>query len=221
MSLCDGMVYEYAEEYKLLAQVHDFEQDIVTCARGISKRYMGSKRRAETLEQIALTIFDSMKRVHGMGRRERLLLRIATLLHDCGKYISMENVSECSYQIIMSTDIIGLSSLERQMIACAVRFNNSAFVHYDELYSMGIAIDRESYIKVAKMTAILRLANAMDRSHYQKVKGIKAVLKDRELQMIVDSAQDISLELGLLKDKEAFFEEVFGIRLVLRRKGRA
>ena len=26
--------------------------------------------------------------------------------------------------------------------------------------------------------------------------------------MIVDSAQDISLELGLLKDKEAFFEEV-------------
>ena len=96
------------------------------------------------------------------------------------------------------------------MIACAVRFNNSAFVHYDELYSMGIAIDRESYIKVAKMTAILRLANAMDRSHYQKVKG-----------MIVDSAQDISLELGLLKDKVAFFEEVFGIRLVLRRKGRA
>ena len=47
------------------------------------------------------------------------------------------------------------------------------------------------------------------------------MLQDRELQMIVDSAQDISLELGLLKDKEAFFEEVFGIRLVLRRKGRA
>ena len=96
VSLCDGMVYEYAEEYKLLAQVHDFEQDIVTCARGISKRYMGSKRRAETLEQIALTIFDSMKRVHGMGRRERLLLRIATLLHDCGKYISMVNLGGCS-----------------------------------------------------------------------------------------------------------------------------
>ena len=55
------------------------------------------------------------------------------------------------------------------------------------------------------MTAILRLANAMDRSHYQKVKGIKTALKDRELQMIVDSAQDISLELGLLKDKVAFF----------------
>ena len=60
----------------------------------------------------------------------------------------------------------------------------------------------------------------MDRSHYQKVKGIKAVLKERELQLVVDSDQDISLELGLLKDKVQFFEEVFGIRLVLKRKRR-
>ena len=194
---------------------------MVVCRNFIDIFNSSSKSHIQGTMNLCLNIFDSMKKVHGMGARERLLLQIAALLHDCGKYISMEKVSECSYQIIMSTDIIGLSFMERQMIACAVRFNNSAFVYYDELYSMGIAIDRESYIKVAKMTAILRLANAMDRSHYQKVKGIKAVLKDRELQMIVDSAQDISLELGLLKDKEAFFEEVFGIRLVLRRKGRA
>ena len=46
------------------------------------------------------------------------------------------------------------------------------------------------------------------------------MLKDRELQMVMDSSQDISLELGLLQDKVAFFEEVFGIRLVIRGKGR-
>ena len=36
--------------------------------------------------------------------------------------------------------------------------------------------------------------------------------------MVMDSDEDISFELGLLKDKVAFFEEVFGIRLVIRRK---
>ena len=46
------------------------------------------------------------------------------------------------------------------------------------------------------------------------------VLKNRELQMIIDSSRDISLELGLLRDKVQFFEEVFGIRLVLKRKRR-
>lgn len=54
----------------------------------------------------------------------------------------------------------------------------------------------------------------------QKVEALRVVLKDRELQMIIDSSRDISLELGLLRDKVQFFEEVFGIRLVLKRKRR-
>ena len=53
------------------------------------------------------------------------------------------------------------------------------------------------------------------------MQGLKAVLKDRELQVMIDSSRDISLELGLLKDKVNFFEEVFGIHLVLKRRRRA
>ena len=220
VSLLDGIAYDYAEKKKFIRSVHNFENDILVTSRNIAKRYSSSKSHIQGTMNLCLNIFDSMKKVHGMGKRERLLIQIAALLHDCGKYISMGNVSECSYQIIMSTEIIGLSSLERKMIAYAVRYNTTAFVYYDEIQMLGAGIDRESYIKIAKMTAILRLANAMDRSHCQKVKGIKTVLKDRELQMVMDSSQDISLELGLLQDKVAFFEEVFGIRLVIRGKGR-
>ena len=221
VSLLDGIAYDYAEKKKFIRSVHNFENDILVTSKNIAKRYSSSKSHIQGTMNLCLNIFDSMKKVHGMGKRERLLIQIAALLHDCGKYISMGNVSECSYQIIMSTEIIGLSSLERKMIAYAVRYNTTAFVYYDEIQMLGAGIDRESYIKIAKMTAILRLANAMDRSHCQKVQGIKTVLKDRELQMVMDSSQDISLELGLLQDKVAFFEEVFGIRLVIRGKGRA
>ena len=220
VSLLDGIAYDYAEKKKFIRSVHNFENDILVTSKNIAKRYSSSKSHIQGTMNLCLNIFDSMKKVHGMGKRERLLIQIAALLHDCGKYISMGNVSECSYQIIMSTEIIGLSSLERKMIAYAVRYNTTAFVYYYEIQMLGAGIDRESYIKIAKMTAILRLANAMDRSHCQKVKGIKTVLKDRELQMVMDSSQDISLELGLLQDKVAFFEEVFGIRLVIRGKGR-
>ena len=93
-SLCDGMAYEYAERNNLLPVSHDFEEDIIACAKSISKRYQGSKKRSETLEQIALRIFDSMKKVHGLSKRDRLLLQIATILHDCGKYISMVELGE-------------------------------------------------------------------------------------------------------------------------------
>ena len=85
VTLCDGIAYEYAEKMKLFKGEHDFEKDITACAVNISKRYQGSRKRAETLEKITTTIYDSMKRVHGLGRRERLYLQIAAILHDCGK----------------------------------------------------------------------------------------------------------------------------------------
>lgn len=217
VSLLDGLAYDFGEKKKFIKSVHNFENDILVASRNIAKRYSSGKNHIQGTTNLALAIFDSMKKVHGMGARERLLLQIAVQLHDCGKYISMADVAECSYRIIMATEIIGLSTEERQIIASAVRYNTTEFVYYEK-NDDGSGLDRNRYLLVAKLTAILRLANAMDRSHYQKVQGLKTVLKDRELQLVIDSNRDISLELGLLKDKVEFFEEVFGIRLVLRRK---
>ena len=66
-TLCDGIAFEYAERKKYIKSSHNFEQDIVACAQNISRRYMGSRQRSETLQTIALSIFDSMKKVHGLG----------------------------------------------------------------------------------------------------------------------------------------------------------
>ncbi len=217
VTLCDGIAYEYAERLKLIPVTHDFGQDIIACAKNISKRYMGSRRRSDTLEAIALTIYDSMKKIHGMGKRERLLLQIATRLHDCGKYISLTNVGECSYSIIMATEIIGLSHTEREIVANVVRYNHMEFAYYEEI-SKSRNIDRSVYLVIAKLTAILRVANALDRSHKQKFKNIKAVLKEQELLLSVDSATDITLEKGLFHHRADFFEEVYSVRPVIHQK---
>lgn len=219
LSLLDGIAYDFAEKKKFIKSAHNFENDIIVASKNIAKRYSTGKNHINGTTEIALAIFDSIKKVHGMGARERLLLQIAVLLHDCGKYISMGDVSECSYRIIMETEIIGLSTRERNIIANVVRYNTKEFRHYGT-YEGGTTADRDNYLLIAKLTAILRIANAMDRSHYQKVTDIRTVLKERELSVIVDSPRDLSLELGLLRDKVEFFEEVFGIHLVLRRKRR-
>ena len=219
LSLLDGIAYDFAEKKKFIKSAHNFENDIIVASKNIAKRYSTGKNHINGTTEIALAIFDSIKKVHGMGARERLLLQIAVLLHDCGKYISMGDVSECSYRIIMETKIIGLSTRERNIIANVVRYNTKEFRHYGT-YESGTTADRDNYLLIAKLTAILRIANAMDRSHYQKVTDIRTVLKERELSVIVDSPRDLSLELGLLRDKVEFFEEVFGIHLVLRRKRR-
>lgn len=218
VTLCDGIAYEYAEQIKMFRGEHDFAEDIIACAINISKRYMGSRKRAETLEKITTTIFDSMKKIHGLGERERLYLRLASILHDCGKYISLVNIGETSYNIIMATEIIGLSHMEREIVANIVRFNHSDFVYYGQQQAGAPALDKDSYLIIAKLTAILRLANSLDRSHKQKMKGAKASLKDGELILTVNTQEDITLEKGFFEAGTGFFKEVFSVTPVLKQK---
>lgn len=215
--LCDGIGFEYGQKNGLVKEEHNFEQDILDCALNLSKRYLGNKKRSETLENIALTIFDSMKKVHGLGKRERLLLSLATILHDCGKYISMSNLGECSYNIILYTEIIGLSHVEREIVANVVKYNHLKFGYYD-IVGQSSKLDKQNYLTIAKLTAILKLANGLDRSHKQKFKDIRISLKDHNLIITVNTNEDITLEKGMLENRADFFEEVYSIRPVIKQR---
>ena len=46
----------------------------------MAKRYQCLSRHTETVEKYVLQIFDTMRKYHGMGQRERLLLQIAVEL---------------------------------------------------------------------------------------------------------------------------------------------
>jgi exopolyphosphatase/guanosine-5'-triphosphate,3'-diphosphate pyrophosphatase len=179
-NLSDGMAYDYADKHKLVKSSHNFENDIVEAAKNISKRYQSSQSHIEGTEHLALTIFDKMKNIHGMGKRERLMLQIAVILHDCGKYISLIELADCSYHIIKSTEMIGLSELEREIVANVVKYNHSDFPYYEGMRD-NLEISEEAYLTIAKLTAILRIANGLDRSHRQKFKNIKAVVKENDL----------------------------------------
>lgn len=129
----------------------------------------------------------------------------------------MVNLGDCSYHIIMSTEIIGLSHKEREIVANVVRYNHMPFEYYESLGKY-IMLDEDAYLIIAKLTAILRVANGLDRSHKQKFKDVKTVVKDDKLVIQVNTAADITLERGLFENRADFFEEVFSIRPVIRQK---
>lgn len=215
VDLCDGIAAEYVIKNGGIKVNHDFNLDIINAAKIISKKYKANQSHIAILEKNVVTIFDAMKKIHGLGNVERMLLQIAAILHDCGKYISMSQPGEASYNIIMATEIIGLSHRQRQIIANVVKHNTEDFFdENDELYSG----ENEDYMTVIKLVAILRVANAMDRSHKQKFKDSKAVIKDDKLIITTYSQDDITLEKGLFSGKADFFEEVYGIKPILKQK---
>ena len=184
-------------------------------AKNLAERYLSYMPHLEALEQMSTLIFDTMKRVHGLSKRERLLLQVAAILHDCGKYISFANGPMCSYDIIMASEIIGLTHMEREIVANTVLFNTLKLVPYEELSDK---LDREGYITVAKLSAILRVSNAMDRSHKQKFKNVKVAIKDKELVITIETLDDIALEKALFAAKTEYFESVFSIKPVVKVK---
>ncbi len=127
----------------------------------------------------------------------------------------MVNLGECSYAIIMATEIIGLSHREREIVANIVRYNH---LEFDYSMENSEGIDREEYLTIVKLTAILQIANALDRSHKQKCRDIKAVRKDDKLILTITTNEDITLERGLFGSRAEFFREVYSIEPVIRQK---
>ena len=98
-----------------------------------------------------------------------------------------------------------------------VKYNHSEFPYFEGIRN-DLGIDEAAYLTITKLTAILRVANGLDRSHRQKFKNIKAVVKENDLIITTVNTVDTTLERGLFKERAAFFEEVFSIKPIIRLK---
>lgn len=211
----DGILYDYVQKNNLVKSMHDFDADVISAAKNLSRHYHSFSPHIEALTGLSVKIFETIKKVHGLEKRHKLLLQVATILHDCGKFISLSNGPQCAYQIITSTEILGLTQSEREIIAMTVLYHVLQLPEYEQLADR---ISKEEYVVVAKLSAILRVANALDQSHKQKFERMHISLKGRELLIIVEAFEDISLEQALFGEKAACFEQVFSIRPVLKEK---
>lgn len=215
VTINDGIACHFANEFRLGGNQHDFRADVISAARRISKRYGSYQPHLDALVKSALQIFDAMKKYHGMGVRERIMTEVACILHDCGKYISIARAPECSCQIILSSEILGLTHKEREMVASIVQYNREKIPPYSDLKEH---FTEEEYWTIVRILAILRVANALDRSHKQKLKDVSVHVRKKELVILVRAEDPVELEKGMFDEKADFFENVYAIRPVIRER---
>ncbi|CQR73167.1 guanosine pentaphosphate phosphohydrolase [Sporomusa ovata DSM 2662] len=214
----DGVIIKHISEKTSHAHQKLIDSQIISLCWEISKKYYYDPTHAAAVETWSMLLFDKLARIHGLSERHRQLLRIAAILHDIGKHVNLRRHYFYSYRLIISSDILGFSKAERHEIA------NIAYYH-----SKGVPSDADANfayltpdqkVAVSKLSAIIRLADAIDRSHRQKVSQAEVALRGDELIITVTSREDMSLEEWNFADKAGFFEDVFGIKAILIRRAR-
>lgn len=180
----------------------------ISCAQNIATAYHCSKAHSECIRKFACKIFDKMKGSHGLDRRKRLLLELAAILHECGYYVTVNQHLLNSFDLIKDMDIYGMTDEEMVITAYVARYNDDDVPSYDEPGISGLSDEKR--LVVAKLVAIFRLANALDKSQKQKLKDISVRQEDNRLLISGQSDADLHLEKWAFRQCAPFFQEVFG-----------
>ena len=212
-SLSDGIIYNHCSKYSGYKLSMNPDDDLIRAARNVAKRYRSHKKHIEFVEKTAMDLFDASAKITGLTGRDKLLLRISAILHESGKYVHARAHNEAAYALIKYTDLIGLNSEELDIIALVVRLYPKQNP-YENNYYQKLAPYKK--VLVSKLTAILRIADALDSSHKQKSKKVTVQLNPESLHISCESDADMSFEMWSFEHRSGLFEEVIGIKPELR-----
>ncbi len=68
---------------------------------------------------------------------------------------------------------------------------------------------------MSKLAALLRVADALDRNHAQKLKDFAIVREGDRFVMTIQDVEDLTLERLAIKEKGNLFEDVYGAPISL------
>ena len=212
----DGVVAD-AIDARLPSPWRDkYAAHLVMLAEHIADKYDDHRKHAQATTRFALLLFDKLMKLHGLEARERLLLELAGVMHDIGKYINPIGHYFYSYRLIISSDIMGLSERERTMVANVAYYHSSRTPQEADVNFQ--TLREEDKVVVAKLAAIIRVADALDRSHRQKVTDLTVRVQEDSITVLAAADEDITLELWTFAQKAVYFAEVFGRTITARQK---
>lgn len=214
ISLADGILVEYVEKNAYTHTRHIFTDDIISSSKYYAGKYSVSSKHYDKVMEIGESLYGTLAKKFGLSKRHLVLLKVATIFADTGYYININDYNRHSYDIIKANPILGLSQKEHEIISSVVLFQNGIFNY--ETYNR---YSKNRKLLISKLSAILSLSKALDVEYNQKVEKVTSSIKNGNLIINAYSNSDIALENREFNISADFFEEVFGIKAVLVKKG--
>ena len=177
----------------------------------LGRRYHFDEPHATQVDRLACQLFDRLVPLHRLGPEDRVLLRVAALGHDIGDFIDYAAHHKHTQYILEHSNVMGLSQDHRSIAGCIARYHRRA-VPSPKHESYG-KLGAEEQRKVKKLSAILRIADALDRGHRSKVQKLEVTTSAREVLISAHGREDLSLEVWTAERKAEYFEQMFGKKI--------
>lgn len=191
----------------------EFNIQITASAKNLLRKYHGDENHAECVRMIATKIYDSLREEISLDDHARTLLETAALLHDIGSFIRYDNHNLHSCYIIKNSEIFGLSKKDNTIVSEIAKYHKGTSVPQDE--DSFLMLPRSDRMTILKLTAILRISDAMDRGHIQKFSDFSIKLQQNVLYLKTKNSKNTVLEKIAMSEKSGMFESVFGYKVIL------
>ena len=214
LTLCDlalreGLVLDYI--HRNSARIRKVERYPDVRRRSIvelGERCGYWSEHAQQVARLALAIFDQTRSVHGLGDRERDWLEYGALLHDIGVHISYERHHRHSYYLIKNGDLRGFEPQEIEAIALIARYHRLGTPKKSHDGYGGLPRPLRRAVKA--LSAMVRLAEGLDRSHARAVEGIDIHARGDDYLARLRATGDAELELWAAHRHVAPLEALLG-----------
>jgi len=185
----------------------------------LGRKYRFDERHARHVAELAKMLFQQLQVEHGLDAHNQLILYVAALLHEIGVFVSAVGHHKHTFYLITNSELFGLRAQDLDLIGLVARYHRRGSPKPShEKYA---TLDREQRVAVVKLAAMLRVADALDRSRSQRIQQFSCQRDNGRLIVSIPDVSDLSLEELALKEKGPLFEEIFGMQVLLRKVGSA
>jgi exopolyphosphatase/guanosine-5'-triphosphate,3'-diphosphate pyrophosphatase len=211
-----GSAYEQGLLHDLLVSrelTGAFAEEVLRSARILAARYQSDPGHGEHVGNLCTRFFEELTDLHRLTPHDALLLQVAAILHEVGTYVSPRAHHKHSEYLILNSEVFGLDRLDVTIVALVARYHRHSGPVLD--HPSYAALSSDDRIRVSKLAALLRVADALERTHAQRVSEIEIKRSPGKLHLRLPGIADAAVERLAMASKADLFEEVFGLRVVI------
>lgn len=201
--LREGLFFEHflvSERPPLMGDLRGFN------VNNLARIYNYEAIHAAKVRELSLSLFDQLAPLHGYGAWERELLGYAATLHDVGVAVGYYDHHKHGAYLVLNSSLNGFSHRELQLLASLVRYHRKGDVDMSAVRDVLQADDGE---RVARLAALLRLAEYLERSKSQVIQSLKVELGST-VRVVTRSTGDATVEIWDANRRAGLFERSFG-----------